>query len=176
MEASTVFEGRSWKLGDNVPTDAIIPTEALLRDGESIGKRVLASLRPEFPASVRPGDVICAGRNFGCSSGRAVAPKALLSVGVGAVVAESFARTFYRNAYEVGLPILELPGISDLVTDGDRLRIDLERALVENLENGRTLEGPPPDPFLLSMLRAGGIIPLVKREPQRFRRRGRLGR
>jgi len=162
MGKNLVFEGRCWKFGNDVPTDAITPTDALLRGPQAIRENVLRSLNPDFPKQVRPGDIICAGRNFGCSSGRAMAPKALIAVGVSVVVAEFFSRTFYRNGYEVGLPVLELPGVHDVAADGDRLRVDLEKGLVENLTNNRKLAASPPREFLMEMLRAGGIIPLVK--------------
>jgi 3-isopropylmalate/(R)-2-methylmalate dehydratase small subunit len=122
----------------------------------------IRSLNPDFPTEVQPFDIVCAGRNFGCSSGRAIAPKALKSTGVGAIVAESFSRTFYRNGFEVGLPILELPGISELVSEGDRLRVNVEKAIVENLTSGKTLRGEASPEFLLTMLRAGGIVALSR--------------
>ena len=157
-----VFEGRCWKFGDNVPTDAIAPTHTLVRGFDAIREHVLESLNPEFPKKVQAGDIICAGRNFGCSSGRAVAPKALKAAGVGAVVAESFSRTFYRNGFEVGLPIVELAGIADMVEDGDRIRVSVDEAVAENLTSETSLRGEVPPSFLLAMLRAGGIINLVQ--------------
>ncbi len=167
MPDRLTVEGRCWTFGDHVPTDAIIPTHVLLhgQDHDLIRRHVLASLNPAFPAEVQPGDIICAGRNFGCSSGRAVAPKALRLVGVGAVVAESFARTFYRNAFEVGLPILELPGIAGAVADGDRARVDVEHATFEVVGTAVVRTGMPPPAFLLAMLKAGGLIPFVRANP-----------
>lgn len=162
MSGTLVFEGRCWKFGDNVPTDAIAPTHGLVGGLEAIREHVLESLNPEFPRNVRPGDIVCAGRNFGCSSGRAVAPKALKAAGVSAVVAESFSRTFYRNGFEVGLPILELAGVSDLVTDGDWLRVHIDDSVVTNLSTGQSGRGQEPPPFLLAMLRAGGIIDFAR--------------
>ena len=167
MPDRLTVEGRCWTFGDHVPTDAIIPTHVLLhgQDPDLVRRHVLTSLNPAFPAEVQPGDIICAGRNFGCSSGRAVAPKALRLVGVGAVVAESFARTFYRNAFEVGLPILELPGITGAVADGDRARVDVERATFEVVRTAVVRTGMPPPAFLLAMLKAGGLIPFVRAHP-----------
>jgi len=162
MADALVFEGRCWKFGDNVPTDAIAPTHTLVRGFDAIRDHVLESLNPEFPKKVQAGDIICAGRNFGCSSGRAVAPKALKAAGVGAVVAESFSRTFYRNGFEVGLPVVELAGIADVVADGDRIRVRVDDAVAENLTSGTSLRGEVPPSFLLAMLRAGGIINLVQ--------------
>ena len=127
-----------------------------------MAKHVLESLNPEFPAKVQKGDILVAGRNFGCSSGRAIAPKAIKATGVAAVVAEGFSRTFYRNGHEVGLPILEVPGIHDLVRTGDRLRVDIASGEVTNLTSGKALKGSPAPQFLLDMLRAGGLIPFLK--------------
>jgi 3-isopropylmalate/(R)-2-methylmalate dehydratase small subunit len=123
---------------------------------------VLETLNPEFPKRVRPGDILIAGRNFGCSSGRALAAKALQATGVGAVVAELFARTFYRNGHEIGLPLLEASGVHALVSDGDQVRVDIKTATVENLTTGERLQGSPPSQYLLGMLEAGGLIPLLK--------------
>ncbi len=127
-----------------------------------MAKHVLELANPEFPRKVQPGDIIVAGRNFGCSSGRAVAPKAILATGTAAVVAEFFSRTFYRNGYEVGLPLIEAPGIHDLVETGHRLRLDITRGIIENLSSGKSLQGKRAPEFLLAMLAAGGLIPLLQ--------------
>jgi 3-isopropylmalate/(R)-2-methylmalate dehydratase small subunit len=157
-----VFEGACWKFGHNIPTDEITPTHAVWKSFPEMAKHVFESLNPEFPVKVRPGDIVVAGRNFGCSSGRAVAPKAIKATGVGGIVAERFSRTFYRNGHEIGLPILEAPGIHDLVETGDRLRVDIANGTVTNLASGRSLRTDPPPDFLLEMLRAGGLIPFLK--------------
>jgi 3-isopropylmalate/(R)-2-methylmalate dehydratase small subunit len=157
-----LFEGTCWKFGHNIPTDEITPTHAVWKSLSEMAKHVFESLNPQFPAKVQPGDIVVAGRNFGCSSGRAVAPKAIRATGVGGIVAEGFSRTFYRNGHEIGLPILEAPGIHDLVETGDRLRVDIESGSVTNLTSGRSLKTTPPPAFLLEMLRAGGLIPFLK--------------
>ncbi len=156
------FEGRTWKFGDNVPTDAITPTHIMFKTAKEMAAFVLETLNPEFPRSVRAGDILVAGRNFGCSSGRALAAKALKATGIGAVVAEQFARTFYRNGYEIGLPLLEAPGLHALVADGESVRVDIAAGTVTCLDSGKVLEGKPPPRFLLDMLEAGGLIPLVR--------------
>src|SRR5215813_9459250 len=107
MSASLILEGNCWKFGHNIPTDLITPTAFVMKGMGELVKHVLENANPDFPASVKKGDIIVAGRNFGCSSGRAIAPKAIQATGVGAVLAETFSRTFYRNGHEVGLPILE---------------------------------------------------------------------
>src|SRR6476646_12060227 len=114
-----------------------------------MAKHVLEALNPEFPQKVQKGDIIVAGRNFGCSSGRAIAPKTIKATGVAAVVAEGFSRTFYRNGHEVGLPILEVTGVHDLVNTGDRVRVDVTNGIVTNLTTGKSLKGTPAPDFLM---------------------------
>ena len=162
MSDPLVFEGNCWKFGDNIPTDEITPTFVVWKGFAEMAKHVLESLNPDFPQKVQKGDIIVAGRNFGCSSGRAIAAKAIKATGVGAVVAERFARTFYRNGHEVGLPILEAPGIHDIVSPGDRLKVDISNGMVMNLTSGKSLKASPPPDFLLEMLRSGGLISFLK--------------
>jgi 3-isopropylmalate/(R)-2-methylmalate dehydratase small subunit len=157
-----VFEGACWKFGHNIPTDEITPTSVVWKSFSEMAKHVFESLNPEFPKKVQRGDIIVAGRNFGCSSGRAIAPKAIKATGVAGVVAEGFSRTFYRNGHEVGLPILEVAGVHDLVNTGDRLRVDITTGLVTNLSTGKSIQGSPAPEFLLQMLEAGGLIPFLK--------------
>jgi 3-isopropylmalate/(R)-2-methylmalate dehydratase small subunit len=156
------FEGRCWKFGDNVPTDLITPSHIMFKTAKEMAGFVLEGLNPDFPKQVAPGDILVAGRNFGCSSGRALAAKALQATGIGAVVAELFARTFYRNGHEIGMPLLEAPGIHTLVNDGDRLRVDVEAGTVHNLSTGASLHGKVPPDFLLDMLKSGGLIALLR--------------
>jgi 3-isopropylmalate/(R)-2-methylmalate dehydratase small subunit len=157
-----IFEGNCWKFGHNIPTDEITPTHVVWKSFSEMAKHVLESLNPEFPQRVQKGDIIVAGRNFGCSSGRAIAAKAIKATGVGAVLAETFSRTFYRNGHEVGLPILEVSGIHEFVQTGDRLRVDIANGTVSNLTSGKSMKGSPAPEFLLEMLRAGGLIPFLK--------------
>lgn len=164
MSIPLLLEGKCWKFGHNIPTDMITPTNVVMRGMAEMVKHVLENANPEFPKKVQKGDIIVAGRNFGCSSGRAIAPKAVKATGVSVVIAEFFSRTFYRNGPEIGLPVLEVPGIHDLVETGNRLRVDVERGLVENLTTGKSLQGRPPSGLLLEMLQAGGLIPLLNSE------------
>jgi 3-isopropylmalate/(R)-2-methylmalate dehydratase small subunit len=157
-----IFEGNCWKFGHNVPTDEITPTSVVWKSFSEMAKHVFEALNPEFPQKVQKGDIIVAGRNFGCSSGRAIAPKAIKATGVSAVIAEGFSRTFYRNGHEVGLPILEVAGIHDLVSTGDRLRVDITNGTVDNLTTGKSLKGSPAPEFLMKMLEAGGLIPFLR--------------
>jgi len=140
----------------------------MFKTAKEMAAFVLETLNPDFPKYVKPGDILVAGRNFGCSSGRALAAKALAATGIGAVVAELFARTFYRNGHEIGLPLLEAAGVHALVEDGERLRVDVRAGMLENLSSGKTLQAPVPSPFLLRMLESGGLIPLLKSGSEAF--------
>jgi 3-isopropylmalate/(R)-2-methylmalate dehydratase small subunit len=166
MSAGLVFEGTCWKFGDNIPTDVITPTAYVMKGMAELVKHVLENANPEFPQKVQPGDIIVAGRNFGCSSGRAIAPKAIKAIGVAAIVAEFFSRTFYRNGPEIGLPLLEAPA-HRLVETGHRLRVDIERGTLQNLTTGKSVTGRAPSGILLEMLQAGGLIPLLKSDARR---------
>lgn len=163
-----IFEGRCWKFGDNIPTDRLVKSQYVFEPMTEIVKHVLEDLNPDFPLRVAPGDIVVAGRHFGQSSGRAIATKALRATGIGCVVAETFARTFYRNCFEVGLPALEVAEAGDLVRDGDRLRVDVSAGTLENLTTGQRGTGPAADPFLLEMLNAGGLIKLAAARPEIF--------
>jgi 3-isopropylmalate/(R)-2-methylmalate dehydratase small subunit len=143
----------------------------MFKTAKEMAAFVLENVNPDFPKYVKPGDILVAGRNFGCSSGRALAAKALQATGIGAVVVELFARTFYRNGHEIGLPLLEAEGVHALVEDGDRLRVDVRSGTLENLTSGKSLIAKTPPPFLLEMLEAGGLIPLLKSDSGTFFRK-----
>ena len=153
--------GACWKVGDYIPTDQIVKSHRVLDSVEEMAAYVLEDANPRFAREVKPGDVLVAGRHFGQSSGRAIAVKALAATGIGCAVADSFARTFYRNAFEIGLPILELDGVSAAVDEGDELTVDVEAGTLRNERTGETLACRPTDPFLLDMLRSGGLIPMA---------------
>jgi 3-isopropylmalate/(R)-2-methylmalate dehydratase small subunit len=157
-----VVEGNCWKFGHNIPTDAITPAHIMFKTPAEMAKFVLETANPEFPKRVQPGDILVAGRNFGCSSGRALAAKALQATGIAVIVAVQFARTFYRNGAEIGLPLLEAAGLHEIAETGDRLRVDIASGLIENLTTGQRVRGNPLPEFLLEMVRAGGLIPLLK--------------
>lgn len=162
------FEGRCWTFGDNIPTDRLVKPQYVFEPVEVMARHVLEDLDPDFPLHVAAGDIVVAGRHFGQSSGRAIATKALQGTGIGCVVAESFARTFYRNCFEVGLPAIEVPGVKALVTPGDVLRVDLAAGTVVNTATGAGASGRPADPFLVDMLDAGGLIALAAKRPELF--------
>jgi 3-isopropylmalate/(R)-2-methylmalate dehydratase small subunit len=158
-----VFTGTCWKVGDYIPTDQIVKSHRVFEPMEVIARHVLEDANPRFAPGVQPGDVLVAGQHFGQSSGRAIAAKAVKATGVGCVVAECFSRTFFRNGYEIGLPILELPGVTAAVEEGDTLTVDIEAGTLFNERTGQTLQGRKTDPFLLDMLRGGGLIPIAGR-------------
>jgi len=162
MSENLIFEGNCWKFGHNVPSDALIGGQVMFQSIREMAEHVLENLNPDFAKHRQPGDILIAGRNFGCSSGRALAVKALRATGIGCVVAELFSRTFYRNAGEIGLPMLEASGIHDLVETGDRLRVTITSGRIENLTSGKSLQSSPPSQFMLEMVQAGGLIPLLK--------------
>jgi len=155
--------GRVWKLGDNVDTDVLAPGEYMKFGIGEIAKHCLHALRPEFATSVRPGDVIVAGRNFGVGSSREQAPEALRHLGVAAVVAESFAGLFYRNALNLGLPVVTSADCAG-IEDGALLTVDPERGEMMLEPDARKLQCEAIPPFLMDMVRAGGLMPHLQRK------------
>ncbi|MEM0297512.1 MAG: 3-isopropylmalate dehydratase small subunit [Zestosphaera sp.] len=157
-------EGKVLVVGDNVDTDAIVPGRYLtLTDARELGKHALEGLDPSIPSRLRERDLIVAGRNFGCGSSREHAVLALLGAGVKAVVAESFARIFYRNAINRGLMVVEAPGVSERVTDGERLVIDLEGGVIV-LASGEVMQFKPIAREVLEIIEAGGLIERLRKE------------
>jgi len=158
------MEGTVFKYDDNVDTDVIIPARYCTSyHKEDLAPHCLEDLDATFAKRVKPGDIIVAGRNFGCGSSRENAPLAILGVGVGAVVAESFARIFYRNSINVGLPILECPEAAKAAQDGDRLRIDLEKGEIRNLTRKGTYQAAPFPESIRQIIQLGGIEEYVKK-------------
>lgn len=150
--------GRAWCFGDDVDTDAILASSYLRRaDRMYWAAHIFEGIRAELPLQVCEGDYVVAGRGFGSGSAREHAAVAVRAAGVRAIVAESFSRNFFRNAFNCGLPALEIQGICAAVHDGDQLAIDLNRGQVSNLSTGATIEGPPIPTFLLEMCEAGGL-------------------
>lgn len=162
-----ICEGKSWTVGDYVPTDQIIKSRRVYQSIEKAAKYVFEDINPRFGKEVSEGDVLVAGKHFGQSSGRAVAVKALIATGISCIVANSFSRTFYRNSFEIGLPILEVPGIREAVEEGDRIAVDIMGGHVTNLRTGEKLKGNPIDPFLIEMIEAGGVIAMAPKLMER---------
>jgi 3-isopropylmalate/(R)-2-methylmalate dehydratase small subunit len=156
-------KGRVFAYGDNVDTDVIIPARYLnTTDPAELASHCMEDIDASFVSSVRRGDLIVAGRNFGCGSSREHAPIAIKASGVACVVASSFARIFYRNAINIGLPILELAGAEKLAKKGDEMRVDLASGAVENLTTGAKAQGKGFPPFMQGIMRSGGLIEYVK--------------
>ncbi len=161
---NTVIKGKVWKFGDGIDTDLIIAGKYLtITDPEELAKVVFETLNPDFPKDVKPGDVIVAGKNFGCGSSREHAPAAIKSAGTRAIVAESFARIFFRNSINIGLPVIECTNISAEVNDGDVIEIDLMGGDV-HLPTGKALKFKPIPENVQKILDLGGLVNKVKEE------------
>ncbi|MGA8302838.1 MAG: 3-isopropylmalate dehydratase [Thermoplasmata archaeon] len=160
-----VIEGRVWTLGRDVDTDGIISGKYLtIIDPEELKKHVFEIALPEFAKEARPGDILVADENFGSGSSREHAPQAMKAIGVGAVVADSFARIFFRNAINLGLPTVEARGVRAIFEKGDTARIEMRAGRITNLRTGATVTFPPLPPHLLGLLDAGGLVEKVRTE------------
>jgi 3-isopropylmalate dehydratase small subunit len=150
---------RVWKLGDNINTDVIIPGRYnVTTDRAQLAKYCLYEVRPDFSEHVQPGDIVVAGHNFGCGSSREHAPTAIQANNVKVVIARSFARIFYRNAVNIGLPVLICEEAALSTADGQELDVDLETGTIHNITTGQTFQSEPLDPFVARIVAAGGII------------------
>lgn len=154
------IKGRVWKFGNNVDTDQIIPADYLTTANQKeLARHAFEKVRPDFAKKVKSGDIIVAGKNFGCGSSREHAPRALVGSGIACVVAESFARIFYRNAVNIGLPVVEcLIG----VRDGGSLEIDFAKGIISSRDRSYTFHPMPK--FLLEILEQGGLLGYTKRK------------
>lgn len=158
------LEGSAHLYGDDVDTDVIIPARYCTSyDPEELGQHCLEDLDPEFVGKAKAGDIIIAGENFGCGSSRENAPLAIKGARISAVIAKSFARIFYRNSINVGLPIIESREIVEEAEEGDRLEIDLDRGVITNQRTGKEYRVPPLPAEVLDIVEAGGMIPYVRK-------------
>lgn len=156
------MKGTAWKFGNNIDTDIIVPGRYLIyTDEERLSQHCMEGLDPDFNKKCKKGDFIVAGTNFGCGSSREHAPIALKGAGVSAVIAESFARIFYRNATNIGIPLLEAPGINKLIEDGDEIEIDMKKATIKS-QNGEIISFKKLPSFMLEILEQGGLIEYLK--------------
>lgn len=156
------MKGQAWKFGNDIDTDIIVPGRYLIyTDEERLASHCMEGLDPDFDKKCKKGDFIVAGTNFGCGSSREHAPIALKGVGVAAVIAESFARIFYRNATNVGVPLLEAPGITKLIEDGDEIEVDMDEGTI-TASNGEKITFKKLPPFMLEILEQGGLIEYLK--------------
>jgi len=157
--------GKVWKYGDNVDTDAIIPARYLNTTSEAeLAAHCMEDLDPGFPEKITAGDLIVAGRNFGCGSSREHAPLAIKAAGIRCVIAETFARIFFRNAINIGLPILECPEAARDAQTGHRLLVDLASGAIRNLDLDREYRAAAYPPFMLELIAAGGLIEYTRRK------------
>ncbi len=159
------IKGKAWKFGADIDTDAIIPARYLVStDPAFLAAHCMEDADPSFATKVQRGDVIVAGKNFGCGSSREHAPISIKAAGVACVIAHSFARIFYRNAFNMGLPILECPEAAEAIATGDQLEIDLDTGRITNTSRGETYHAQPIPPFMQKLLEADGLIPYVQQQ------------
>lgn len=157
------LEGRVWKFGDHVDTDLILPARFLNQSDEKVlAIHCFADVRPEFAQGVRPGDVIVAGRNFGCGSSREHAALGVRAAGISVIIAKSYARIFYRNAINLGLPLVESEEAPDHLREGDYIRVDLGTGEIGRVRGEGRFSSKPMPPFMRDILRAGGLVPYVR--------------
>ncbi len=158
---NTILTAKAHVFGKNIDTDQIVPGRYLeLTDWKEIASHCLEGADPNFASSMDNGDIVVAETNFGCGSSREHAAIALLHAGVGCVLAESFARIFYRNAINLALPLMVCPKIGSMVHQGDQLRVNLETGLVENMTTGESLQGQRISEYAMNILQSGGIKPM----------------
>lgn len=163
MNKNLVFEGKVHKYGKNIDTDVIIPARYLnTTDLNELSSHCFEDLDSNFTKKVRKGDMLVAEENFGSGSSREQAPLAIKGSGISCIIAKSFARIFFRNAINSGLPILEAKEAVDKISDGEKLRVDLERGEIEKVDTGEKFQAQPFPPFLEKIIEKGGIINYIK--------------
>jgi 3-isopropylmalate/(R)-2-methylmalate dehydratase small subunit len=158
------FQGTVWKFGDSVDTDLIIPARFLnVSDSETLAKHCFADIRPGFMDMITPGDIIVAGKNFGAGSSREHAPLAIKGAGISVIIAESFARIFYRNAINIGLPIVESAEAACSVEEGHVISIDISTGEIEDTHTGTRFFAKPLPDFMRQIVEAGGLVNYIKK-------------
>lgn len=158
------MQGRVWKFGDNIDTDLIIAARYLnTSEPSALAKHVMEDADPEFVSKMSEGDIIVAGENFGCGSSREHAPIALKAAGIAAIIAPTFARIFYRNAFNMGLPIFELAKSAE-IHEGDTVKVDMDKGEVINITQAKTYKFTPIPEFMQELVDAGGLIEFAKKE------------
>lgn len=160
--------GKVFKYGDNVDTDVIIPARYLnTADANELAKHCMEDIDATFVSKVAPGDIMVAGRNFGCGSSREHAPLAIKASGISCVIASTFARIFYRNAINIGLPIMECPEAVDSIAAGDQLSVDLSSGTITDITSGKTFRAEPFPPFMQDLIAAGGLAAYMRKAVQK---------
>lgn len=161
------FKGKVWKFRSNVNTDEIIPARFLnTQNPVELGSHCMEDIDPEFSKKVSKGDIIVAGKNFGCGSSREHAQIAIKGAGISCVIAESFARIFYRNAINVGLPIFEVRDAAE-INEGDYLEVDMDKGMVLDLSENKLYKAQPLPQFIQEIIKAGGLLKWIKRKNRR---------
>jgi 3-isopropylmalate dehydratase small subunit len=167
VTVATVLRGRAWKFGDNVDTDQIIPAKYAIYslDEKKLGEHALEGVPDNegWAQKVSPGDIVVGGSNFGCGSSREIAPIAIRGAGISCVIADSYARIFFRNAINLGYPILQSPQASEAIEQGDELEVDLEEGVVRNLTRGDEYRAEPFPKFMADLMKTGGLVPWVRK-------------
>lgn len=160
-----IIKGRIWRFGNDIDTDAIIPARYLnTSDPIELAKHVMEDADKDFPAKVKAGDIIVAGKNFGCGSSREHAPIAIKAAGIQAVIAKGFARIFYRNSFNIGLPIFESEEASEKISQGDEIEIEADKGIITNISKGESYKANPIPPFMQELIAAGGLVEWTKRK------------
>lgn len=158
------FKGKVWKFGPDIDTDRIIPARYLnTSDPAELAKHCMEDEDPAFASKVAPGDIIVAEKNFGCGSSREHAPIAIKACGVSCIIAKSFARIFYRNSFNMGLPILESDEVFEKTDEGDLLDVDIDTGEIHNITKGMRFMARPVPPFMQELLKAGGLMESIKK-------------
>ena len=162
---NAIMKGHAWKFGDHIDTDVIIPARYLVSgDAAELGKHCMEDADPAFVSKISKGDVIVGGENFGCGSSREHAPLAILGSGVSCVIAASFARIFFRNAINVGLPIFECPEAAANIAAGDEVEVNAAEGFIFDKTTNRRFSIVPFSPFLQELIDKGGLVPYVRSE------------
>jgi 3-isopropylmalate/(R)-2-methylmalate dehydratase small subunit len=165
-----VMRGRAWKFGDNVDTDQIIPAKYAVHslDEKLLGEHAMEGVPDNegWSKKVSPGDIMVAGSNFGCGSSREIAPIAIRGAGIAAVIADSYARIFFRNAINLGYPILQSPQAARAIEQGDELEVDLEEGIIRDFSRSDEYHAEPFPPFMNELMRMGGLVPWVRKRLQ----------
>ena len=157
------YEGKTWTYGDNIDTDVIIPARYLNSfDPKELASHCMVDIDESFAKEVKAGDIMVGGWNFGCGSSREHAPIAIKASGVPVIIAASFARIFYRNAINIGLPIFECEAASDGIAAGDEVRVDFDTGLITNLTKNETYQAQPLPPFIQNIVNRGGLLNSLK--------------
>ena len=167
MTLPKIVRGRAWKFGDNIDTDQIIPAKYAIYslDEKELGKHACEGVpgRETWASQVQPGDILVGGSNFGCGSSREIAPVAIRGAGISLVIADSFARIFFRNAINMGYPILQSPQAAEAIQEGDELEVDLEQGVIRDFTRSDEYRAEAFPPFMNELLRMGGLVPWVRK-------------